>query len=477
MLVASAMVIAGCGGGSGGGSAATSDTTITTDVAEGLGGDGSETISRGSTSTTPLEIASRVSVVDSTESAQRYGGNEFAKSVMRAISAGTIAGWADSVDYNQDVTQVWVNDKSSDSFEMINSILCSFEQTRYDAMINAGPYIAQVDVQLCEQNSADSKSASRAGEGQSSVTVPEYEYWVVDSLRETEDGVQVVYAWIPNEEDYGEDFSQESVIMARIVIYKGESAEYPNGLFTMNFKQVPYISGTKQIDPASTAGFAGILKSFVNTNGENLISFSMENEMALPEEFYTSMNLPVGSDVVEMDEYVIMAKKGDGSGGGAAYMREVFPEFNFGPAGPSGDFEMHAEESTYNIAFNANYFLRQDVDTGAQSCYARTNPKRNVFRYGLYDANGARVNLSSGIPIGYVNSQGRTIQGHAGYWGIWIDGMEGEIEMSSLDGQVVSKFDWSNNTLDTTKQYTINVTRVNSDILRGTTQLSLRSKM
>ncbi len=117
MLVASAMVIAGCGGGSGGGSAATSDTTITTDVAEGLGGDGSETISRGSTSTTPLEIASRVSVVDSTESAQRYGGNEFAKSVMRAISAGTIAGWADSVDYNQDVTQVWVNDKSSDSFE------------------------------------------------------------------------------------------------------------------------------------------------------------------------------------------------------------------------------------------------------------------------------------------------------------------------------------------------------------------------
>lgn len=83
VLVASAMVIAGCGGGSGGGSAATSDTTITTDVAEGLGGDGSETISRGSTSTTPLEIASRVSVVDSTESAQRYGGNEFAKSVMR----------------------------------------------------------------------------------------------------------------------------------------------------------------------------------------------------------------------------------------------------------------------------------------------------------------------------------------------------------------------------------------------------------
>jgi len=438
--------------------ASDSDTVIATIVATGLGGSGTEEVTRGSTNTPSLEIASRVSVVDSTETALKYGNLNLAKSVLRAIGQNTIDAWADTVDYNQDVTQVWVNDRSSESFGIINEILCSFEQTRFDSMINRGAYIAQIDVQLCEQKSADNQSASQAGEGQTSVTVPEYEYWVIDSVRESADGVQVVYAWIPNEEDYGDGIDPiESVIMARMVIYKGVDEYPPYGLFTINFKQVPFIDGTKQIDPNATSTFKGILKSFINTNGDNLISFSMDSEMPLPEELFTMLNIPVQDVSVERSEYVIMETATDGSSGrGATYMREYSPDMFKGGDSASTGLNMTEKAETFNIAFNDSYFLREDVTTDQQSCYERQNPKRNVYRYGLYDANGARVNLRSGVPIGYT-SGGRVIQGWAGFWGIWIDGMGNDMDMSSLDGQVVSKFDWATNALDTSEQYTINV--------------------
>ena len=49
-------------GGSSGSGDTTDSTVITTTVAAGLGGDGTEEVTRGATTTTPLEIASRISV-------------------------------------------------------------------------------------------------------------------------------------------------------------------------------------------------------------------------------------------------------------------------------------------------------------------------------------------------------------------------------------------------------------------------------
>jgi len=441
------------GGTTGDNTGDTAAAVISTEVAEGLGGDGTEIVSQGSTTVEALDIASRVSVVDSTEEAGRIGSHSFARAMARVISDSDIDNWADEVDFNQDKTQVWVNDRSSESFGIINEILCSIAQTKYDAMVNAGPYIAQIDINLCEQNSAEGKQAKKSGEGSDNVTVPEYEYWVVKSVRADDNSAQVLYAWIPNEEEYGEGIYKESVIMARMVIY-GDVDEYPPyGLFTMNFKQVPYIDGTKQIDPAAITTFEGTMKSFVNTDGENLIAFSLESSMDMPNEILDHFNIESSDEAIEMSEYVIMATSADGSAGrGATYMAESFPNMWDNSV---TTLTMEEKSEIYNIAFNDAYFLREDVESETQACYERNSPKKNVYRYGLYDENGARVNLRSGLSIGFMNGE-ELYTGWAGFWGIHFDGFGNE-EITALDGQVVNKFNWADYELDNTEAYTVQV--------------------
>ena len=97
---------------------------------------------------TALTVVEKVSVVD----AQAGGGAQPA-SVAPARRAGPrpLALPTDpNSDYLTDKANVYVEERSVESFNLVNEILCMMSQTRYGAMLNMGPYKAQVDMKACK---------------------------------------------------------------------------------------------------------------------------------------------------------------------------------------------------------------------------------------------------------------------------------------------------------------------------------------
>jgi len=422
-------VISGCGGGGGSSSTSTPTTTSTISVEEADSADASYVATAGSTGIDTLDIATRLSVVDTTEDATSINNFTFARALVRAIDAGL---FSDSVDYNQDETDVWVNDRAVEAFGTPNEILCMIEQTRYDLMVNAGPYVAQINSTLCAEKEAGSGNAEQ-GEGQAQTDVPEYEFWVLEAIRADESSPMVLQAWIPNEED-----DMSGIIFARVVISKDKEEVPPFGVFTLNFKMLPLTSSTNQADLTADYVMRGIMKSFVNTNGENVLAFTDSGSFA--------ENIEGQLYEMEFNEKVIMSKNA-GTGRGAASITD----FKWEPSSGPEQFT-----KTFNIAYNDSYFMRQNVG-GASKCFDRENPDVNAWRYGVYDSAGARVNIDSGLPIGFYDGD-KLIEGWAGYWGIFVNGMDqGMFDISSLDGQTVNRFDWAEYALDETEEYTVNV--------------------
>ncbi|PLX69472.1 MAG: hypothetical protein C0603_00660 [Denitrovibrio sp.] len=430
-IVASALILAGCGGGGGGSSSTTTTTTSDSiDTTEAEAADATTIVTAGSTGRDALAVASRVSVVDTTQGASSITDFNFARALMRAIDTGTFAAVAD---YNIDQTDVWVNDRAVEAFGTPNEILCMIEQTRYGLMVNRGAYVAQINSELCEARAAGS-GGEQEGEGQSSVDVPDYEYWVLNAVRGDEaDSPQVIEAWIPNEEDDG----QSGFIFARIVVTKDKTEVPPFGVFTMNFKMLPFDSTGNQANMTADYVFRGLMKSFENTAGENLLAFTDVGEFTEEiqgQQFDISFN-----------EKVIMAKNSTGGRGAAS-----ITDFDFGATGPE------QVTKVFNLSYNQNYFMRQNVGADAR-CFDRANPDVNAWRYGVYDSNGDRVEISSGLPVGYTDSDGEIVEGWAGYWGLWMNNGDGNFDPASLSNTTLYRFDWADYGLDQTEAYTLNV--------------------
>jgi hypothetical protein len=74
--------------------------------------------------------------------------------------------------------------------------------------------------------------------------------------------------------------------------------------------------------------------------------------------------------------------------------------------------------SQFNIAFNANNFLRNDgVNT---ICLDRNQFEESAWRYGLYDTAGKRLNRNSGFSVN-TKADGTGSYGFVGYYGLWIN--------------------------------------------------------
>ena len=64
----------------------------------------------------------------------------------------------------------------------------------------------------------------------------------------------------------------------------------------------------------------------------------------------------------------------------------------------------------------------------------------SAWNYGMYDSNGARVEISSGFPISKTDSSNdKTYHGYIGYYGLWMPS-----EAGVGDNSTVTKMDYSN---------------------------------
>lgn len=358
--LALAALMSGCSGGGGGGSSSS-------------GGDGNN----GGATPTALKVADKVSVVDA------QGQTALAR--IKALSLAALTLPADS-DYTKDQTFVYVQDRSTEAFKTVNEILCMLSQSKYDVMLNKGDYKALINTNMCKGNDSASNASQSQQGGSSATSAVEYATWTLNSSRADNSTAQIVKAWV--HEKASGMFEPEKVIKAKMVITESSSSTNPYGLFTMYFAGYPATNG---VQSSTTPMFKGLLKAEKDANGKVLLKFTDEE---------------TGN---KFKEKATLEKKADGTGGGTVYQYE-----NFDPQQP-------AKEITLNIAFNSSLFHRQNTDGTGEVCLDRTAFETSAWRYGLYDSTtGSRINLNSGFPIKYTKSDGTSVNGWIGYWGLWL---------------------------------------------------------
>lgn len=369
-LVVSAMVLVSCGGGGGGAAS---------------GG--------GAAPASPLTVTEKVSVVD----AQSGGGSAPARAPGRSLAPSPPPVPSTS-DYYTDRANVYVEERSVDAFNTVNEILCMIAQTRYDAMLNLGPYKAQVDTNQCKGRDSASAGGQQSANQSSGSNMPKYELWTVESSRADNTSPQILKAWIHESADEQEP---EKVIYAKAVITEAVSGTNPYGIFNIDFKAFPVVGGVQQPQEM----FKGVLKAEVDSGTGKVVL-----------KFFDVGGFTGPGGAVSFTEQVAIDRSSAASGGGKLYTQSV---------SPGG-----TQTTNFSIAFNDNNFLRVG---GGTVCLDRKNFDSSAWRYGVYDVNGDRVARNSGFPV-RLSRSGTDYRGWIGYWGPWF-----QDNVTLVDGETVYK--------------------------------------
>lgn len=352
----------------------------------------------GSITLSSLILPDNVSVVDP------KGGSVSPKpSLFRSmISALTLTGLPPASDYANDKVSVYVNERSLDSFRSVSEILCMVRQSRYDAMLNQGPYIAQVDKNLCSSARSDASSAGQATTNQSSgATMPMYENWTVNSFRSSASSPHIVQVWVHSQDNYSGTIS---LVYAKIVITEGADTAPPYGVFKMNFKFYNPADLTKILA-------RGFLNAERDAGGKVLLYFSTEDK-----------------DSYEIQKATLDKDIASNSGAGSVLSARTKPGEPF-------------SITRFNLAYDAGNFLR--TDSTVTVCLDRDDIVESAWRYGLYtsDTNtlvpvGTRITRNSNFPV-----KKGSVYGSIGYWGAWFPN-----NVTVSDGEQVYKHDYGTNT-------------------------------
>lgn len=371
MFLATASLLSfatGCGGG-GGTRADTGDSGGT-----------------GDTSVPGLAVADQMSLVtDGSASASLSPISRSLRALQAVIKNAPTGG-----DYLADDADVatYFYDESMEILDIPNEILCEFNQVHYWEMVNRGPYLAQVNLGLCEQNEDHSGDQN----SEASAAVVELENWIVDVTRECDTCDQIVKMWVEITDE--EDFADE--IRAKMVISEADSEANPFGTFTLNMAE--YASGNLL--------FTGSLSSATTDDGLIDLQLAFEAEGFESGQLHGLFTLNEDGGFRTGAAYGIKTFVGDGLSG----MEKSISTAKSATAGETS-------QGTMQIAFNDNYYRTHGERGEAEHdrCLARNDPEEIVWRYNLYDSEGTRKELNGGTPIRYGEDWG-----WASYYGIWL---------------------------------------------------------
>jgi len=305
--------------------------------------------------------------------------------------------------YITDPQTSYVQDATSDSIGQVNMITCIMHSMRPDALVNEGPYVALIDKNKCDSSKSGSGGSSTDA---SASQAPEYMTAVVDSTRASNSDPMLVKAWI--------SFSEEGkalTVFAHISATEAPSAANPYGAFRMDYCGI--------LDGTQTCRMNGFMQG-----GNGALSY------------YEADNNGNGLDVTALQ----LTSVGTTNGSGRINVQ--------GSDGNGG-----TQTFAYNFAYDQNYFLRADSQSGSQ-CFSRdaTDPDTglSVWQYGLYDSTtGERIDRNSGFPIQFT-SDGKTYQGYTGYYGLSLQAGA----PVPANGSTIQKVDYANGSA-TTANYAV----------------------
>lgn len=318
-----------------------------------------------------------------------------AMAMAAAVSAPAFADPPANSAYATDPQHSYVEDATSRGIGQVNMITCIMSAMRPDALVNDGAYIALVDMQKCDPNARASTDNASGATGASA-----YATATVNSTRTSNSDPMRARIWIDDPE------TPDAIISVNVSATAAPTAVNPYGQFRLDYCG----------NMAGTPGCA--FNGFLEGTTAGVAYFERE--------------------------------QGDG-GGGTKALRMTATSATAG----SGSLHMESgnEAATFSFAYNADYYRRSD--DGGDQCFARDarDPETgmSVWRYGLYDSTGARVERNSGFPIEYTHA-GTNYRGYLGYYGLSLPAAAQEV---LVNGDTVEKVDYGNGNTPTRTAYTV----------------------
>jgi hypothetical protein len=263
-----------------------------------------------------------------------------------------------------DPQNVYVQDDTSHGIANLNVVLCVIGSLDAGDMVNAGPYIALVDMNKCDSKGGGSNSSATGATN--------YATAVVDVTRASNSDPMLGKMWM--------SFTQQGMsttVYAHLSATQSPTDAPPYGVFRMDY--IGKMGGQ--------TGFNGYVDSqpgtisFLETGAQ-----SGGTALAMSASSTTS-----GSGTMSV---------GSGGGGGGS-------------------------PTTFNFAYSSSYFRRSDGINDQCFDRSKANAAVSVWQYGTYNANdGTRVDQAHpGFPI-VASYNGTSYYGYANYWGINFQGLD-----------------------------------------------------
>lgn len=283
---------------------------------------------------------------------------------LGAVSMTTVAAPPSTSPYVTDPQNLSVQDATAQGIGSLNLVLCVVAAMDPGDMVNAGPYVALVDMNKC-QNAKGGSSAQSSG-------ATNYANAVVDVTRDSNSDPMIGKVWL--------SFTQQgslTQVYAHLSATQSPATAPPYGAFRMD-----YIG--KQ---DGNVGFNG----YIDSTNPGVIDFLETGQQS-------------------SNTALAMSATSTTSGSGTMFV-----------GGNNGGGNSPV---TFNFAYNPGYFHRSNGSDDQCFDRALANANLAVWQYGTYNANdGTRVDQAHpGFPI-LATYSGSSYYGFANYWGINFQGL------------------------------------------------------
>jgi hypothetical protein len=263
--------------------------------------------------------------------------------------------------YYTDPQNIYVQDETSQGISSLNMVLCVIGSMDPGAMVNAGPYLALVDMNKCQNKGGGSAASAGA---------TNYASAVVNVTRSSNSDPMTAKVWLSMTEQ-----GSSTNVLAYLSAVQSPTDAPPYGTFRMDY------IGEKN----GQVGFNGYINAQPGTitfleTGAN----SSNTALAM-----TATSTTAGTGTMQI---------GGGNSGSPL--------------------------STFNFAYNPSLFHRSDGTYDGCFDRAKADASTLVWQYGTYSAiDGTRVDQAHpGIPL-LATYSGTSYYGFANYWGINFQGL------------------------------------------------------
>ena len=282
--------------------------------------------------------------------------------VMAAASGLAVAAPPSTSPYVTDPQNLYVQDATAEGIGSLNMVLCVIGATDPGDMVNAGPYIALIDMDKCQANKGSSSAAAGA---------KNFANAVVDVTRASNTAPMIGKVWLSFADE-----GKSTQVYAYLSATQSPATAPPYGAFRMDY------IGEKD----GAVGFNG----YIDSTTPGVIKFLETGDQSST----TALAMSTTSTT---------------SGSGTMFVPD-----NGGGGSPV----------TFNFSYTPGYFHRSDGTD--DECFDRASAHAStaVSQYGTYNAlDGTRVDqVNPGFPV-LATYQGTSYYGFANYWGINFQGL------------------------------------------------------